>query len=86
MITEYVYSGVPYDKAAVAETNEKHKRPPKPQSTYQRLKHIYDREMAEMSEARELSEEYKRARKKMNSSFFDTKVEQVRMRRERHRY
>ena len=77
MITEHVYSGVPYDKAAAEESSNKHKRPKKPPSTYQRLKQIYDQEMEEMSEARELSEEYKRARKKMNSSFFDTKVEQV---------
>ena len=76
-ITEHVYAGVPYNKAAVEESNSKHKRPKKPQSTYQRLKHLYDKEMEEMSEARELSEEYKRARKEMNRAFFDTKVEQV---------
>ena len=74
MITEHVYDGVAWCKT---ESSAKHKRPQKPPSVYQRLKNMYDREMSEMSEARELSEEYKRARKAMNRTFFDTKVAQV---------
>ena len=77
MITEHVYEGVAWCKSAAAESSAKHKRPVKPPSVYDRLKNMYDKEMAEMSEARELSEEYKRARKAMNRSFFDTKVAQV---------
>jgi len=76
VITKVCYDGKPYSKEETEASLAKHKKEKKP-STYQKLKNIYDQSLAFMSEAAELTEEYRKARKEMNKTFFSTKVEQA---------
>ncbi len=76
VITEHCYDGKAYSKEEVEASMSVHRKAKKEPSTFQKLKSLYDARMAEMSEACELTEEYKKARKRWNGSFFDTKVQQ----------
>eukprot|EP00095_Tigriopus_kingsejongensis_P004239 maker-scaffold711_size108467-snap-gene-0.24 protein:Tk04239 transcript:maker-scaffold711_size108467-snap-gene-0.24-mRNA-1 annotation:"e3 ubiquitin-protein ligase shprh" len=75
VITQRCYEGKPFDKAEAEKQASEHKKPKKESSTYKRLKDHYDMQLAGLSEACELTETYRKARRRWNGSFFDTKVE-----------
>ncbi|TRY78378.1 hypothetical protein TCAL_01692 [Tigriopus californicus] len=76
VITNRCYGGQSYNRDQADKLASVHKKPKKESSTYKRLKDIYEMQLAGLSEAVELTPEYRKARRKWNGTFFDTKVGQ----------
>ena len=70
VITQVCYDSKPYEAPDLGLVKKKKK-----ESLYQKLKPLYEKQMAEYSETVVLSDRYKKASKKWYGTFFDTKVE-----------
>ena len=69
-VTSVCYESMPYVAPDLGPVKKKKK-----ESLYQKLKPLYEKQMAEYSETIVLSDRYKKASKKWYGTFFDTKVE-----------